>query len=147
MIDKEFIGALLEKHGFLSKRESIDCLTVDCPPDRLEELALSLRDEDGFEMLVDLSGIDHGEDAEPRFSSVAHFYSLVLRSYIRVHVACPDNKKPVIPSISGAFPGANWHEREAYDMFGIEFSGHPDLRRILMWDDYPYFPLRKEFPP
>jgi len=146
MIDEEFSGALLEKHGFLSKRESIDCLTVDCPPDRLEELALSLRDEDGFDMLVDLSGIDHGEDAEPRFSSVAHFYSLVLRSYLRVHVACPDNEQPVIPSISGTFPAANWHEREAYDMFGVEFSGHPDLRRILMWDDYPYFPLRKEFP-
>ena len=51
-----------------------------------------------------------------------------------------------MPSISEIYPAANWHERETYDMFGIDFLGHPDLRRILMWDDYPYFPLRKEFP-
>jgi len=51
-----------------------------------------------------------------------------------------------MPSATGLWPGANWHEREAYDMFGIGFEGHPDLRRILMWDGYPYFPLRKDFP-
>ena len=146
MIDDEFTKALLEKKGFLSKRESIDCLTMDCPADELADMALSLRDEDGFDLLVDLTAIDHGEDAEVRFSVVLHFYSLVHRGYLRFHVPCSDNENPSVPSISDIYPAANWHEREAYDMFGIEFAGHPDLRRILMWDEYPYFPLRKEFP-
>jgi len=146
MIDDEFTKALLEKKGFLSKRESIDCLTMDCPADELADMALSLRDEDGFDLLVDLTAIDHGEDAEVRFSVVLHFYSLVHRGYLRFHVACANNENPSVPSISDIYPAANWHERETYDMFGIEFAGHPDLRRILMWDEYPYFPLRKEFP-
>ena len=97
-------------------------------------------------MLVDLTAIDHGVDARTRFSTVMHFYSLVHRGYLRVHVACEENDAPSVPSISGIYPAANWHEREVYDMFGIEFSDHPDLRRILMWDEYPHFPLRKEFP-
>ena len=65
---------------------------------------------------------------------------------MRVAADCADDANPSMPSATGLWPGANWHEREAYDMFGITFTGHPDLRRILMWDGYPYFPLRKEFP-
>ena len=146
MIDEDFAQVLLKKHGFLSKRENSDCLTVDCPSTQLVELSRSLRDEDGFEMLVDLTAIDHGVDVQARFSTVMHFYSLVHRGYLRVHVACEENDAPSVPSISEIYPAANWHEREVYDMFGIDFSGHPDLRRILMWDEYPHFPLRKEFP-
>ncbi len=146
MIDDEFTKAFLEKKGFLSKRESIDCLTMDCPSDKLVELVLSLREEENFDLLVDLTAIDHGEEAQVRFSVVLHFYSLVHRGYLRFHVTCPDNENPSVPSIAEIYPAANWHERETYDMFGIEFEGHPDLRRILMWDEYPYFPLRKEFP-
>ena len=146
MIDDEFTNAFLEKKGFLSKRESIDCLTMDCPSDKLVELVLSLRDEENFDLLLDLTAIDHGEEAQVRFSVVLHLYSLVHRGYLRFHVACPDNENPSVPSIAEIYPAANWHERETYDMFGIEFEGHPDLRRILMWDEYPYFPLRKEFP-
>ena len=146
MIDDEFTNAFLEKKGFLSKRESIDCITMDCPSDKLVELVLSLRDEENFDLLVDLTAIDHGEEAQVRFSVVLHLYSLVHRGYLRCHIACPDNENPSVPSIAEIYPAANWHERETYDMFGIEFEGHPDLRRILMWDEYPYFPLRKEFP-
>ena len=146
MIDEEFAQKLLEKHEFLLQRKSVDCLSVECPCSEVVALSFSLRDEEGFDMLVDLTAIDHGEDAEGRFSTVMHFYSLVHRGYLRVHSECPDNEKPSMPSISEVYPAANWHERETYDMFGIVFPGHPDLRRILMWDDYPYFPLRKEFP-
>lgn len=146
MIDDDFIKSLLEKNGSLSRRESIDCLTLDCPADQLEDVVLSFRDDEGFDLLVDLTAIDHGEDAEVRFSVVLHFYSLVHRGYVRLHVLCPDNESPSIPSVSDIYPAANWHERETYDMFGIKFTGHPDLKRILMWDEYPYFPLRKEFP-
>jgi NADH-quinone oxidoreductase subunit C len=65
---------------------------------------------------------------------------------MRVHSVCSDNDNPAMPSAAEIYPAANWHEREAYDMFGIKFTDHPNLKRILMWDDYPYFPLRKEFP-
>ncbi|MBN38298.1 MAG: NADH-quinone oxidoreductase subunit C [Opitutae bacterium] len=146
MIDDGFIKSLLEKKGSLSRRESIDCLTLDCPADQLKDVVLSFRDDEGFDLLVDLTAIDHGEDAEVRFSVVLHFYSLVHRGYVRLHVLCSDNENPSVPSVSDISPAANWHERETYDMFGIKFTGHPDLKRILMWDEYPYFPLRKEFP-
>ena len=146
MIDEEFSAELLRKHSFLSHRESVDWLTVESPPEKLIQFLLSLRDIDGFDILIDLTAIDHGEDHENRFSTVIHLYSLVHRGYMRVHSVCADNDNPVMPSAADIYPAANWHEREAYDMFGIKFTDHPNLKRILMWDDYPYFPLRKEFP-
>jgi len=146
MIDDDFVSSLLKRFPFLSLRHQLDCLTLVCPPDSVVDFAQHLRDEETFDLLADLTAIDHGETSETRFSVVLHLYSLIHRAYLRVHVDCPDNDDPEVPSISGVFPAANWHERETYDMFGIQFSGHPDLRRILMWDEYPYFPLRKEFP-
>jgi NADH-quinone oxidoreductase subunit C len=146
MIDEDYITSLLGKHSFLSHRESIDCFTIDCPADDLVSFLKALRDHEGFELLVDLTAIDHGEGADIRFSTVIHLYSLVHRGYVRVHSACLNNDEPTIPSVSSIYPAANWHERETFDMFGIHFNGHPNLKRILMWDEYPYFPLRKEFP-
>jgi NADH-quinone oxidoreductase subunit C len=146
MIDDDFVSSLLKRFSFLSLRHQLDCLTLGCSPNEVVDFAKHLRDEETFDLLVDLTAIDHGETADTRFSVVLHLYSLIHRAYLRIHVDCPDNDTPEVPSISGVFPAANWHERETYDMFGIQFSGHPDLRRILMWDEYPYFPLRKEFP-
>jgi len=146
MIDEEFISELMRKYSFLSKRVSVDWLTVECSPENLVDLLQSLRDQEGFDILIDLTAVDHGEDCESRFSTVIHLYSLVHRGYIRVHSVCSDNDNPIMPSCAEIYPAANWHEREAYDMFGIKFTDHPNLKRILMWDDYPYFPLRKEFP-
>ena len=74
------------------------------------------------------------------------FYSRIHHDYIRVHSKCPSNDEPSMPSLSGIYPAADWHERETFDMFGIKFENHPNLKRILMWDEYPYYPLRKEFP-
>jgi len=146
MIDDEFSSELMRKYSFLSKRVSVDWLTVECSPKNLVDLLQSLRDQEGFDILIDLTAVDHGEDCESRFSTVIHLYSLVHRGYIRVHSVCSDNDNPIMPSCAEIYPAANWHEREAYDMFGIKFTDHPNLKRILMWDDYPYFPLRKEFP-
>ena len=146
MIDEDFTKSLLEKHSYLSPRESIDWFTVQCPDSELVSFTKSMRDDEGFEILIDLTAIDHGEGADCRFSTVIHLYSLVHRGYVRIHSLCLDNDKPVMPSVSEIYPAANWHERETFDMFGIHFSDHPNLKRILMWDEYPYYPLRKEFP-
>ena len=146
MIDEEFSTELLGKHPYLSHRDSIDWLTVESPPEKLFQFLQSLRDLHGFDILIDLTAIDHGEEHENRFSTVVHLYSLVHRGYMRVHSVCSDNDNPAMPSAAEIYPAANWHEREVYDMMGIKFVDHPDLRRILMWEGYPFYPLRKEFP-
>lgn len=136
---------LIEAFPSLTERPSADHPAVNCPPDVLLELARSLRDEWGFEFLMDVTAVDW-EASSPRFATVYHFYALQRHNYLRVVCALADDDKPSVPSLASIWPGADWHERETYDMFGIHFEGHPDLRRILMWDGYPYFPLRKEFP-
>ncbi len=97
----------------------------------------------GFEMLNDMFGVDHYGD-ELRFEVVYILLSLT-HGYLRIKVRAPE-ANPVVPSVVGVYSGANWHEREAFDMYGIRFEGHPDLKRILMWPGYPFYPLRKDFP-
>ena len=97
-------------------------------------------------MLEDVSGVDWGGGSSPRFTVVYHVLSTTGHDYVRVAADCADAGAPEVPSAAALWPGADWHEREAYDMYGIRFTGHPDLRRILMWDGYPHFPLRKDFP-
>ena len=92
------------------------------------------------------AGVDKLKKSLPRFTVVWHLYSSKNHNYIRVAANCPNDAEPAMPTATKAWPAADWHERETFDMFGIKFTGHPDLRRILMWDGYPYFPLRKEFP-
>jgi NADH-quinone oxidoreductase subunit C len=145
-MDEELAQRLVERFAFLSKRTSKDCLSYFCPPENLVELATSLRDREGFEMLVDLTALDWGQENSPRFTTLYHFYSLALKIYLRIACDCPSNDKPDVPSLAAIYPAADWHEREVFDMFGITFAGHPNLKRILMWDEYPYHPLRKEFP-
>ena len=138
-------ATLAARFAYVSVRESLDFPAVNCPADKLIELLTALRDEDGFTFLADITAIDHFE-ASPRFEVIYHVYHLEAHTYIRIGVACEDDDEPSVPSVVEMWAGANWHEREVYDMFGITFDGHPDMRRILMWDEYPYFPLRKEFP-
>ena len=146
MIDQDFTESLLGRFENLSKRHHEDCLTLDCSALDISDLLTHLRDEETFDLMVDLTAIDHGTVADTRFSVVMHLYSRIHRDYIRIHSLCDDNDSPAFPSVSEIFPAANWHEREAYDMFGITFENHPNLKRILMWDEYPYYPLRKDFP-
>lgn len=102
------------------------------------------RDDLGFDMLLDICSVDNsGED--PRFEVVYELYSLTEATHLRIKTSC-DEASPKVPTISDIWPTANWHEREIFDMMGIRFTDHPDLRRILMWEGYPYHPLRKEFP-
>lgn len=98
----------------------------------------------GFDGLVDITTIDHS-GRDPRFEVVYELYSYAANLSLRVKSATAEDDAE-FPSAASIWPGANWHEREAYDMMGVRFAGHPDLRRILMWEGYPFFPLRKEFP-
>jgi NADH-quinone oxidoreductase subunit C len=98
-----------------------------------------------FEMLLDVMGVDNFKK-EKRFEVVCSLYSLKFKDRIFVKISLSDSKNPEMPSLTALWKGANWFEREAYDMFGIVFTGHPDLRRIYMPEEYEHFPLRKDFP-
>jgi NADH-quinone oxidoreductase subunit C len=98
----------------------------------------------GFNYLVDISSLDNYGD-DPRWTVIYHIRNIVNGEEIRIKTDV-NEEKSALPSVLPVWRTANWHEREIYDMMGIRFSGHPDLRRILMWEGYPYFPLRKDFP-
>jgi NADH-quinone oxidoreductase subunit C len=140
------VAAVKGRWAGVTDRASLDHPAVNVPASDLVAVLRSLKEEHGFDMLVDVSGVDWAVGATPRFTVVYHVFSTTKHDYIRLAAHCADNASPEVPSATAIWPGANWHEREAYDMFGIRFSGHPDLRRILMWDEYPHFPLRKDFP-
>jgi NADH-quinone oxidoreductase subunit C len=120
-------------------------LTLTTNRDNLVQVLTWLRDDDEhqFEVLIDICGVDYPERAE-RFEVVYHLLSVRKNKRIRVKVAT-DEDTPV-PSVVELFPAANWYEREAYDMYGILFSGHPDLRRLLTDYGFQGHPLRKDFP-
>ena len=110
---------------------------------RTREIALFLRDEQTFQFdfMSCLSGVDYNDG---NLGIVYHLFSMVHKHKIVIRVNCPKDN-PRIHSVQDVWGTANWHEREAFDMYGIQFDGHPDLRRILCPDDYPGHPLRKDF--
>ena len=120
-------------------------LTLTVARDRIAETLTLLRDDPKcqFEVLIDICGVDYPE-REERFEVVYHLLSPRLNQRIRVKLST-DEEAPV-PSVVGIFPAANWYEREAYDMYGVIFSGHPDLRRLLTDYGFQGYPLRKDFP-
>ena len=112
--------------------------------ERIAEVCEFARKELGINFLVDISSLDnYGED--PRWTLVYHLRRLADSCELRLKTGVSEEKSE-LPTIISVWRTANWHEREIYDMMGIRFRGHPDLRRILMWEGYPYFPLRKDFP-
>ena len=136
----------------ITLRESADHPSVNVPaPDVLNVLAY-LRDAHGYDILADLTAVDWAANTSPRFTVVWHLLSTGTAgkkpagAYVRVAADCASDSEPEMPSACALWAGANWHERETFDMYGIVFTKHPDLRRILMWDGYPHHPLRKEFP-
>lgn len=117
-------------------------VTVDAA--KIVDICRFLKVEAHFDVLTDLSGADHyGE--EPRFEVAYELYSMRNAHHLRVKVRLPE-ADPAVDSMTTVWKAANWHEREAWDMYGIRFRGHPNLKRILMWEGYPFHPLRKEFP-
>ena len=132
----------------------LDELTLIIKPQQYATAMLALRDHPDcrFEQLIDLCGMDYsgyGADGVwegARFAVVAHLLSVSNNQRVRVRVFCPDDGLPVVASMVDVWPAGNWFEREAFDLFGIVFEGHPDLRRILT--DYGFIghPFRKDFP-
>ena len=118
-------------------------LTLTGPASRIVEALTLLRDQFGFQQLIDLCGVDYPERAQ-RFDVVYHLLSLTKNRRIRIKVQT-DEDTPV-PTVTGVYPCADWFEREAFDMYGVFFDGHPDLRRILTDYGFHGHPLRKDFP-
>ena len=111
---------------------------------RMAEVCEFAKSELGFNYLVDLSSVDNYGD-DPRFELVYELYGYGHGQRLRLKAALSEEVGEA-PSVVGVWRTADWHEREVFDMMGIRFAGHPDLRRILMWEGYPHFPLRKDFP-
>jgi NADH-quinone oxidoreductase subunit C len=115
-------------------------------PARLADVMRFLRDDADcqFDMLTDVTAVDYlGE--EPRFEMVYHLYSLAKNKRLRVKARVGE-KAPEIATLCGLWESANWMEREVWDLYGIRFTGHPDLRRILLYDEFQGHPLRKDYP-
>jgi NADH-quinone oxidoreductase subunit C len=144
--DVEFTTAVSQQFPSATPRASLDCPAFNVPAAEALAVLRHLRDAGSYDFLMDVTAIDWSAGQSPRFTVVWHLYSSTKHAYVRVAAACASDAEPAMPSATSLWAGADWHERETYDMFGIQFAGHPDLRRILMWDGYPYFPLRKEFP-
>src|SRR3954453_15310854 len=141
----EVLSSLAEMLGarLLGKAEFRGETTFTIAATDLRDVALFCRDELCFDYLLDITSVDNfGED--PRFEIVYELYSMSLGIHLRLKLAISEDVE--VATLCDIWPTANWHEREIYDMMGIRFAGHPDLRRILMWEGYPYYPLRKEFP-
>ena len=131
----------------------LDELSIVCKAQDLMEIALELRDHPSlaFEQCVDLCGVDYSTYKDeawdgPRFASVYHLLSLRHNWRLRLCVFAEDNSFPVIPSVISVWNSANWYEREAFDLFGIVYDGHPDLRRLLTDFGFVGHPFRKDFP-
>ena len=130
----------------LTARPSLDHPAFNIPAPEALALLQHLRDVHGFEQLADLTAIDWAPGASPRFTVVYHLLAPSRAEYVRIAADCVSDHEPEMPTATTLWPGADWHERECFDLMGVNFTGHPDLRRILMWDGYAYHPLRKDFP-
>ena len=137
-IETKFQGNIFLKNSFR------DELSLTVSKDSLIEIMTFCKKDLGFDYLVDLTAVDN-LGTNPRYEVVYELYSYSDSCHLRIKVGVDESEREV-PSAVGLWPTANWHEREAFDMIGVTFSGHPDMRRILMWEGYPYYPLRKDFP-
>jgi NADH-quinone oxidoreductase subunit C len=122
-------------------------LTLHIKPERIAEVCRVMRDDPAlrFELCSSVSGVDYLDDPNGRLHAVYHLTSMTYRRRIRLEAAV-SAEAPHLPSVTGVYPTADWQEREAYDMFGIVFDGHPGLTRILMPDDWDGHPQRKDYP-
>ncbi|MEI6279566.1 MAG: NADH-quinone oxidoreductase subunit C [Verrucomicrobiae bacterium] len=134
----KFPAAITAEKEFRGER------TLVLRADSLHDVCAFAKESLGFDYLIDISSVDHF-GAEPRFEVVYELYSMNDGAHLRLKIPVSEDDCEAA-TVSDIWPTANWHEREVFDLMGIRFQGHPDLRRILMWEGYPYHPLRKDFP-
>ncbi len=142
-LERRFGEAILETHDH---RGDETALVV---PERIREICQFLRDDPelDFGAVMDVTCVDrlHLKPSTPRFEVVYHLYSFRKKHRVRLKARVPE-EDPVLPSVTPVWKGANWFEREVYDMYGVRFEGHPDLRRILLYPEFEGHPLRKDYP-
>jgi NADH-quinone oxidoreductase subunit C len=136
---KTFSEKILETSAFFGDT------TIVIAKDALLDIVNFLRKKPyEFNMLLDLTCVDY-QGRSPRFEMVYHVFALAAKKRLRIKLSLPDDR-PSVDSLTAVWKNANWLEREVYDMFGIHFEGHPDLRRLFMYDKFEGHPLRKDYP-
>ncbi len=136
----KYAGTILEANEFRGE------LTIVIPKEQIVEVCKFLKEDTElcFNLLADLCGIDMNTPSE-RFGVIYNLYSFTYKHRIRLKTFT-EEENPKVPTVTEVWGTANWHERETFDMFGIIFEGHPDMRRIYLPDEFEYYPLRKDFP-
>lgn len=142
----EFVLALSEAHdgAVEAATQCGDELTLDIALDRIAEVCTTVKEQHGYHLLVDICGVDYPGREDARFEVVYHVYSIDKNHRLRLKVRAAEGEE--VPTVTTVWRGADWCEREAYDMYGIRFAGHPDMTRILLWEGFNGYPLRKDFP-
>jgi NADH-quinone oxidoreductase subunit C len=144
---QEYVEKLKEKDPdwITGVVDSLGELTVIIDRNAIAGACRYLRDEHGFDLLADLCGCDRGPEEEPRFEVNYHLFSTTHFGRLRLKVLISEDE-PNVSTVTEVWKTANWHERETYDLLGIVFDGHPDLRRILLPSDFDGHALRKDYP-
>lgn len=142
-----YVDALKQENGAWAADvvEGHGEVTVTVPRESIADACAFLRDSHGFDMLADLCGADRGPEEDPRFEVNYHLFSTKHYSRLRLKVLLSEDD-PHVETVTTLWHTANWHERETYDLFGVVFDGHPDLRRILLPSDFDGHALRKDYP-
>jgi len=143
--DDPLVQALASSHGDAveSARSFAGELTLAVRTEAIRDLCAALKGDHQFTYLVDICGVDYAE-REPRFAVVYHLYSMTANRRIRLEVGVADGAE--VPTVTAVWKAANWSEREVWDMYGVRFTDHPDMTRILTWEGFNGHPLRKDFP-
>src|SRR5688500_2246774 len=142
-----FVEKLKEKNGewLLEVKDAFGEVTITVATSSISDVCRFLRDEHGFDMLADLCGCDRGPEDDPRFEVNYHLFSTTHYQRLRLKVLLSEDV-PNVRTVTDVWKTADWHERETYDLLGVKFDGHPDLRRILLPSDFDGHALRKDYP-
>jgi NADH-quinone oxidoreductase subunit C len=144
---REYVERLKEENSawISDVKDALGEVTVIVPRESIVDVCLSLKTKHGFDMLADLNGADRGPEEDPRFEVLYHLFSTKHYNRLRLKVLLSEDD-PNVLTVTTVWKTADWHERETFDMFGVIFDGHPDLRRILLPSDFDGHALRKDYP-
>lgn len=143
----EFVNKLKEENStwITDVKDALGEVTITVPRESIVDVCWVLKTKHGFDLLADLCGADRGVEEDPRFEVNYHLFSTKHHNRLRLKVLLGEDE-PNVKSVVSVWKTANWHERETYDLVGVIFDGHPDLRRILLPSDFDGHALRKDYP-